>query len=252
MNDRQNQTGGKIIGASATIIIHALLFLVCFNSFIEHEALPEKIDSILIDFSEPEVKPIEVKGGKEPKAINASPKEEIRLIQQSLAQEVGEAQNKIEEATMEGEGEVEKYEPPRPKEIKKRALFSAANNSPDTLAAQTADRISESLAAGNPQGNTRVGDIDGKPSARLEGRSVVGSLPYPTYNVNKQGKVVVLIRVDQYGKVISARAGYDGTTVQDKTLWDAAVNAALEAKFNVSSKAAAVQEGTITYSFRLK
>ena len=73
----------------------------------------------------------------------------------------------------------------------------------------------------------------------------MGALPYPTSKVNKAGKVVVLIRVDQYGKVISARAGVDSTTVQDKTLWDSATEAALKAKFNVSSESAAIQEGTI-------
>lgn len=252
MNPTRNEKSGKFIGASATLIVHALLFLVGFSTIVEIDAPPPKDEGILIDFSEPEIKPIQVKAGSEPKAINANPEKEIRLIQKSEGQEIGETQNKGMEATMGEEGDIEKPEPVRPKPINQRALFSSANNSPDTLSPQTADKKSLQIAAGNPQGNTRVGDTDGEPSARLEGRSVMGSLPYPTYNVNKAGRVVVLIRVDQYGKVISARAGVDGTTVQDKTLWDAAADAALKAKFNVSSKAATVQEGTITYVFRLK
>ena len=58
--------------------------------------------------------------------------------------------------------------------------------------------------------------------------------------------------VDQYGTVINAIPGVKGTTVQDATLWEAARKAALEAKFNISQSAPAVQEGTISYVFTLK
>ncbi len=50
----------------------------------------------------------------------------------------------------------------------------------------------------------------------------MGTLPEPEYSVNKSGKVVVRITVDQYGSVISATPGHTGTTVQDNTLWAAA------------------------------
>jgi TonB family protein len=80
----------------------------------------------------------------------------------------------------------------------------------------------------------------------------MGSLPEPEYAVNKSGTVVVKISVDQYGTVISATPGTTGTTVQDRTLWEAARKAALKAKFNLSANAPAVQEGTITYIFKLK
>ena len=151
------------------------------------------------------------------------------------------------------EGDVPKPEPVREKPINKRALFSVANNNKkDTLAPQTAERVSDALAAGHPDGNTRVGDTDGTPTARLQGRNTVGALPFPEYTVNKAGKVVVKILVDQYGKVIGATPGVSGTTVQDKTLWEAAKEAALKAQFNVSASADVVQEGTITYIFKLK
>ena len=88
--------------------------------------------------------------------------------------------------------------------------------------------------------------------ANVRGRNVVGSLPIPDYTVNKEGRVVVRILVDQYGKVTNAVPGANGTTVQDKELWDAAEKAAYKALFNVSSSAPAVQEGTITYIFKLK
>ena len=253
-NKKHERTGRKI-GLLFTVAAHAALFLFFFNIALEPEyTLPDN-SIILLDFTEtPEPpKPIEVKAGNEPKALKASPTEEVRLVQQSQAQEVGTKPNAVQESTMGEEGDVAKPEPPRPKPINKKALFSAANNNKkDTLAAQTAERISDALAAGHPEGNTRVGDTDGTPTARLQGRNTVGALPFPAYTVNKAGKVVVKILVDQYGKVIGATPGVAGTTVQDKTLWEAAKEAALKAQFNVSSTAAVVQEGTITYVFKLK
>lgn len=75
------------------------------------------------------------------------------------------------------------------------------------------------------------------------------SLPKPSYNSEKSGKVVVDITVDENGNVIKAVAGGRGTTVQDKNLFDQAVAAARKAKFNPSSKGEKKQIGTITYNF---
>jgi hypothetical protein len=52
--------------------------------------------------------------------------------------------------------------------------------------------------------------------------------------------------------VTEAIPGAEGTTVTDKTLWNAARSAALKAHFNQSANAPALQTGTITYIFKLK
>ena len=78
-----------------------------------------------------------------------------------------------------------------------------------------------------------------------------GTLPRPSYGVQKAGTVVVEIWVDNYGNVQKAVAGAAGTTVTDKTLWQAARKAALGAHFNMSADAPALQKGTITYVFNL-
>jgi TonB family protein len=72
------------------------------------------------------------------------------------------------------------------------------------------------------------------------------------YNVQESGDVIVTIWVDNYGNVVRAVPGGDGTTVTDKALWAAARKAALETHFNMSADAPAMQEGTITYHFKLK
>ncbi|MEG0891776.1 MAG: hypothetical protein RR312_03865 [Bacteroidales bacterium] len=249
----ENEKSGRKIGLALTVIVHASLFLVFFNAGFKVIYPPPTEKGILLEFEQDiEIKPIEVKAGNEPRAKTANPKADIRLVQKSEGQAVGTKPNKGKEVTMGDNGDVPKYEPPRKKAIDKRALFSSANNKTDTLAPQTADRISAALKAGHPAGNTRVGEITGTPSARLQGRNVMGALPFPSYTIDKAGKVVVKIMVDQYGKVTNAIAGVQGTTVQDKTLWEAARQAALKAQFNVSSSAAVVQEGTITYVFKLQ
>ncbi len=87
-------------------------------------------------------------------------------------------------------------------------------------------------------------------SYSLNGRNSL-SIPKPQYNLQESGKVVVEITVDKNGKVVSARPGMPGSTTSNSTLFDAAKKAALKAKFNSDSNAAAYQQGTITYHFQL-
>ena len=91
----------------------------------------------------------------------------------------------------------------------------------------------------------------GSANAHVKGRYIVGSLPKPSYNSQAEGVVVVQIKVDQYGSVIEAIPGAEGTTTNDKNLWSASRNAALKAHFNQSANAPAVQTGTLTYIFKI-
>ena len=93
---------------------------------------------------------------------------------------------------------------------------------------------------------------EGTANAHVQGRSVLGSLPKPAYNSQAEGIVVVQVKVDQYGTVTEAVPGAEGTTVENKTLWNAARSAALKAHFNHCASAPALQTVTITYIFKLK
>jgi TonB family protein len=85
-------------------------------------------------------------------------------------------------------------------------------------------------------------------SANLLNRKAV-SLPKPSYNSEKSGRVVVDITVDDKGNVIKAVAGGRGTTVQDSELFRQAEAAARKAKFNPDNSAPEKQIGTISYNF---
>ncbi len=230
----------KITGIAVTVAVHAAL--VAAAAFSDLGALttlypPPQEQSMLIEFEELKPEAIREKAGREPQAVEIDRSKPMNLVQQSQGQFTGKSQNVAKEATLGPDGDVEVPEPVREKEIDRRALFhSAANKSEqDTLAAQTSEKVSDKLKEGHALGNTAKGNSQGEPNARLKG-----------------GTVVVDIWVDQYGNVTKAVAGAQGTTLTDATIWAAARSAALKAHFNMSPDAPALQQGTITYNFKLK
>lgn len=245
----------RVTGVALTVFMHIALLICCFiTGFTYMDPPPPEQEQILIEFDEPEIrKPKQIWNGTRPRAVEPDPKKEINLVQRSEAQNQGTKSNEAPEAKIDEFGDVDVPEPKREKEIDRRALFSAADNKTqkDTLAAQTAHKVSDALKAGHAQGNTKTGETSGEPNAKLAGRSVNGTLPRPSYGVQKDGIVVVDIWVDNYGNVQKAVAGAQGTTVTDNTLWQAARKAALGAHFNMSADAPALQKGTITYIFKL-
>lgn len=253
----RQETLSRATGASLTVLLHAALAACCFfTGFTYLDPPPPEREQILIEFEEPEIqKPRQILNATSPQTVKPDPTAPINLVQRSEAPNEGTKSNEAPEAQVDdfGDMDIKDPEPPK-KEIDRRALFRTADNKTqkDTLAAQTAKEVSDALKAGHAQGNTRTGETSGEPNAKLTGRSVNGTLPRPTYAVQASGKVVVEIWVDNYGIVQKAVAGAEGTTVTDKTLWQAARKAALGAHFNMSADAPAMQKGTITYVFNLK
>lgn len=244
----------SITGIVLTVAVHLVIIAIGTVSGLKYMYPPPEEQGMLIDFSEDSAEiPVQEMKGTQPRAAEADLDKDVELVQASQAQHVGTEANEAPEAVNDDFGDVETPQPPRKKEINRKALFHAADNKTvkDTLAAQTASRVSDALKAGHAQGNTRTGNTEGEPNAHLVGREVLGTLPRPSYTVQQAGKVVVTIKVDQYGKVLEAVPGAPGTTVTDKTIWEAARKAALDSRFNMSSDAPVVQEGTITYVFSL-
>lgn len=243
-------------GVALTVFLHIVLVGCCFvTGFTYLDPPPPEKEMILIDFEQPEIeKPKQVMDGTSPRTEDPDMTKPLNLVQQSEAPKEGSKSNEAPESVVDDFGDVDVKDPEPKKEINRKALFRATDNktNKDTLAAQTAREVSDALKAGHAKGNTRIGETSGEPNAKVQGRSVVGTLPSPSYNVQASGKVVVKIWVDNYGNVQKAVAGAEGTTVSDQTLWQAARKAALDAHFNLSADAPALQEGTITYIFNLK
>lgn len=246
----------RATGGVLTVIVHLVLVACCVvTGFTYLDPPPPEREQILIEFDEPETfRPKQVWNGTQATAADPDPEQLTNLVQASEAQAEGTQANEAPESQVDDFGDVEIPDPEPKKEIDRRALFRSADNrtQKDTLARQTADKVSDALKAGHAQGNTRTGDTAGKPNARLEGRTVNGTIPSPVYSVQASGRVVVEIWVDNYGDVQKALPGVEGTTVTDRTLWQEARKAALGTHFNMSAEAPALQKGTITYIFNLE
>jgi colicin import membrane protein len=110
---------------------------------------------------------------------------------------------------------------------------------------------------GSPDGSTET-DYHGEgagsgstPRATLQGR-VALSLPVPKIDSQKEGKVVVEIKVDRNGKVVSAVPGVKGSTTVDSYLLSVSKNAALSSRFDSKPDAQPIQSGIIEYTYRLR
>ena len=183
----------RYAGIVLTAAVHAVLLVLLLSTDISSTPPAPPVDGMLIEFTEEdtpetvEEKPVPIRTavGVEPKAAEADPTEDIRLVQKSEAQAVAEAENINAEATVGEDGDVEIPEPPREKPVNRRALFPGMGEEKDSTALHVAEKITERLSAGHPEGNTVEGNPEGMPTARLEGRTVMGNLPLPEYDVVK-------------------------------------------------------------------
>lgn len=240
-----------VTGIVLTVGVHLVIFLCCAFSGMKYLYPPPQEQAFLIDFEEepvPEVKRSDA--GKQPEAEEIDLSKEVEIVQQSKSPVKSEKPNKTAEAKPDSHGDVEV---PAPKEeINKNALFPGMSKKDSSLAPHGAKNPSAEFKAGQPKGNATVGKTEGTANARVKGRNVLGALPKPNGNGQDEGTVVVAIKVDQYGNVTEAKPGAQGTTVTNSALWNAARAAAMKTHFNQSADAPVLQEGTITYIFKLK
>lgn len=121
------------------------------------------------------------------------------------------------------------------------SLFgNTGNNENVGSGSQGAGQKGNPVGHGSSGGNSRI--------SGLNGRSLIGTLPDPIGNFQQNGVVVVKIRVNQEGQVISA-VETTGTNTSDKIMINSAIDAAKKTKWSKDNKEA---EGTIKYTFIIK
>ena len=148
---------------------------------------------------------------------------------------------------------------PSPTKNKKKPKDNVKPQSEETKIDQNALFTKGRVKKGSG-GSTGVGEGSGKGSGGEGGGSGISfslagrgskSLPEPTATSSENGSIVVEIRVDQEGNVVSAKAGARGTTLwEDKNLWRLCEQAAKDSKFTAKPDAPELQPGKITYIFR--
>jgi TonB family protein len=227
----------RFMGLAATILLHALAFVLCFKMIFINStaALPLSRMEILI---EPEQTEIKVKQFEIKPSVTGKKIEETPPVPAEKAE--------IDDQSGDVEVPVEK---PVPAKIDERSLFRSDDVGKTADNASGAHIDSRTLFPGD--NNPEAGASDEVPSADVIGRHI-DKMEQPANTSNREGRVVVEIMVDQRGKVTKAQARARGTTIQDATLWKAAEEAARKTTFNTDFNSPPLQMGTITYVFRLK
>lgn len=244
-----------ITGLCLTVAVHAAALMLVSFTGLKYIYPPPEEKTMLIDFSEDVEVPVQEYKGSAPRSQAPDRTQPVNLVQKSESPQVSDRQNLTPQTKPDDFGDVPADTPDTPKEpeLDPRAAFPGMAKKDTTLTADhAADRSTDKYKAGQSDGNTGKGRTDGRPNAHLRGRNTVGNIPRPAYNVQESGTVVVDIWVDNYGNVVKAVPGGDGTTVLNKALHAAARNAAMQTHFNMSTDAPAMQEGRITYYFNLK
>ena len=257
---RTRQSDGRkaeVTGLLLTLGVHAAVAVLCVMTGLKYLDPPPPETTFVVDFTEEIEEPesvIEERTGRQPQADQVDREKEVELVQRSESPYVSEKPNVTPATKPDAHGDVDVPTPPveEPK-LDPRASFPGMSRKDTSLTSpHSAKEGSDTFKPGQSSGNTKEGKTEGSPNAHLQGRSVMGTLPKPAYNAQIEGIVVVQIKVDSYGNVTEAIPGAEGTTVTDKSLWNAARGAALKAHFNPSADAPPIQIGTITYKFKLK
>ena len=108
------------------------------------------------------------------------------------------------------------------------------------------EKGNQGMIEGHPDATTYEGGGIGEDGVayQLGGRNVEFK-PKPVYEIQVEGKVVVIITVDRSGNVINAIPGAKGSTTLNKKLLQRAKSAALKTKFNPKQSAPNNQQGKI-------
>jgi protein TonB len=247
-------------GIIGTILIHALLMVAFLFMGLKYQDPPPAEEGISINFGFSE----EGFGEVEPESteeLTEIVEEEIieqqiesteEIVTQSLVETpIVEKKEKKKKVIKKEETKEEVVEEKKP-EINKKALYPGSKKT-------------KTSSEGDKKGDGNQGSIDGDPNSevyegggigkngtayQLGGRKVEYKAK-PIYNLQVEGKVVVIITVDRLGNVINAIPGAKGSTTLNKQLLQRAKTAALKTKFDPKQTAPTNQQGKIVYLFSL-
>ena len=267
----ENEKKDKRKGMVATVVFHAVLLLL-FAIFGMSYTIPPPEDGMLINFGytdsgsgtveeEPSQSSEQEEVVEEQESASA-PKEvqEVEEVESVATQEVEESVNiKNHEEAKKPVEEVKEPQPTKEELRQAEAKRKLDERFAKAKAAQNASQ-GENGGPGNqgkPDGvpNAPQGKIPGKGSSGISfdlgGRKMM-TAPKINDNSQDEGRVVVTITVDKYGKVINAVPGARGSTTASSHLYRLAKEAAFNTKFSADPNASVQQMGSMTFIFEVK
>ncbi len=228
----------KRIAAAALVAAMAAWVAVMYLSSMTVPPRTEEPPLVLVEIVElPEQEPAE----KKPRSAVHNSVEPDTRTSRNRAHETPARQ----ESSAQTEGEAEKTQT-----INQQALFRPVTGTPEE-SVPTGNRLAPEGDEESHSGEGRGYNLSGSDQldAGLQGRGLREALPRPRTDYNISGKVVIYVTVDAAGNVTSAEFRQAGSTTNDRTLVELALEAARKAKFNRSSRF--TEGGTITYKFNL-
>ncbi len=251
----------KRLSALFTTLFFILVIIMLFLLGLWKPWPPPPEEGVMVAFGE--IENVEV--GGVPETVESPPVQpQVEDVQQEdvMTQDVEEAP--VIEENIEPElKEVVKNPDPEPKEEPvKDPIEEPKEEKP---------KIDPNALYKGPRGTlNKPGKGGGKPSGSQEGKGTTGSTGVGTSGIGyslegrtlkrvpqirdesqETGIVVIRIKVDREGRVISAEFSPAGSTTTNQRLINLALQAAKQARFNADPNAPPEQYGTMTFRFRI-
>ncbi|MEE0962516.1 MAG: energy transducer TonB [Bacteroidales bacterium] len=245
MNFKDKETQRKLIGIGVSIAVHGLAIALLLILGLRYPDPPPPELGVEMDLGEFSDIGTDTEhaaeGGEDVSLGETIPDEEVGEVTQDT-EDVPLVSKKTENKQKKSKQEpVAKPKENKEPEINQNALFKGG-------------RVKKGSGgdAGEGKGDGKGSGGDGAGSGTsfsLAGRGAK-SLGKPSSTSKETGSVVVEIRVNQDGDVVSAKAVLRGTTLLDTNIWRLCEQAARKSKFTANPDAPEVQKGKITYIFK--
>ena len=247
-------------GIIGTILVHALLMVAFLFMGLKYQDPPPVEEGISINFGFRE----QGLGEVEPE----STEELTEIVEEEIIEQQIESTEEIVTQSLLETPVVEKTEKKKKvikKEEPKEEVIEEKKPEVNKKALYPGSKKTKTSSEGNKKGDGNQGSIDGDQNSevyegggigkngttyQLGGRKVEFKAK-PIYNIQVEGKVVVIITVDRLGNVINAIPGVKGSTTLNKKLLQRAKTAALKTRFDPKQTAPTSQQGKIVYLFSL-
>lgn len=247
-----------IIASVGTALFMLLVFLLLWFIYMT-AVVPEEEEGVEVAFGEvseaggymaeqSEAVPMPTPVPATPVQPSSPAEEEMLTAEEQEALALAEAKKKREaEEKARLEAERKAREAAEAERKAKEAEAVAKANAFGSLFGQSGNTTGSGDSQGSGQKGNPIGHgSSGGNSWSLSGRGIKGTLPQPSNTFKQEGKVIVQIRVNAAGQVVSATV--KGGDVSDKQTQQLALDAARKAKFTEGEHD---QIGTITYIFKL-
>ena len=239
-----------------TVLFHIALLLCFIFMGLTYQIPPPPEEGITINFgyqdfgsgSEQAEQIVEEQEITPQEIVNNNP-----VVEDISTQDIEETPTTKLKEQLEKPKEVKKIQEKKPEPaVNTKALYPGKKQNNSNSQGISEGQGDQGSQDGDPNSNAYTGGGTGTNGIAYQlGGRTIAEIKKPNYDSQQQGKVVVTIRVDRNGKVISATPGAKGSTTTNAYLYSKAKEAALKTTFEANTTAPEIQVGTIIYNFKL-